>query len=259
MGELSCGESGTPAEIEDYELTRHRFKIGGSGRYRLRAGRRIEAGYEFMYEGLESDVSQLSNQFILADYERLQHRIFAKASGRIAEKLRGELRFQYVFEERDMDAPNVDVVINPAADNGEIEFQGFTIVPTLTYQHSTTLSGYLSGSVGRQQYELSNGSEPSVGFGRLASFEYEVVSATATLGINWSPMERVSGSATYTFFNNNESVENTGHDAAIRGVFEIDEDWDLTSSLRYLGFDPDGNTLDDYNTIIFTLGMAGRF
>ena len=72
-------------------------------------------------------------------------------------------------------------------------------------------------------------------------------------------MERVSGSATYTLFNDGKSIDYAGHGAAIRGVLELDEDWDLTSSVRYLELSPDGNTLDDYDTIIFKLGMAGCF
>ena len=146
------------------------------------------------------------------------------------------------------------------ADNGETEFHGFSIVPTLTYQHSATLSGYLSGSVGRQKYELENAGTTPAGFGStFSSVEYDVVTETATFGINWSPMEHLSGSATYTFFNSSDSVRNTGHDLTLRSTFEIAEEWDLTSSLRYLGYDPASNTLDDYDTIVFTLGLVGRF
>jgi hypothetical protein len=249
-----------PREREDYDVDRERIKAGVSGKYRFKAGRKLELGYDFMYEGADTEVNDLENQFIVADYERLQHKIFAKASGRIYKKLRGDLRAQYIFEDREMDAPLVDAqIISSISGKGKMEFQGFTIVPTLTYQHSSTLSGYASVSIGRQVYSLENGQDPD-GFGsRYASFEYEAMTETATLGINWSPTEKLSGTANYSIYHNDKSVNNTGHSASVRGAYALNEAWDLTSGLRYLGYDPSSNNLDDYDTVIFTLGLSGTF
>jgi len=249
-----------PSEIEDYEIIRDRFQAGASGKYRLRGARRVQVGYDFMYDAANTDINALSNQFIVSDYERLQHKVFAKASGRIMKKLRGEVRFQYIFEERDIDAPLVDSLVAISADNGEVEFQGFTIVPTVSYQHDEKLSGYVSLSIGRQQWEIANAGVTPVGFSTTgSSFEYETVTETGTIGVNWLPSERLKTSATYTIYNNNESVENMGHNAAVRGAFVLDEDWDLTGGLRYLGYQPDDNTQDDYSAFVVTLGVNGTF
>jgi len=249
-----------PDEIEDYDVDHEIIKTGVSGRYRFRGGRKLEIGYDFMYDGANTDVDEISNQFIVADYERLQHKIWAKASGRIMKKLRGEFRAQYIFEKRDMDAPIVQPIIVGPAGKGEMEFQGFLIMPMLTYQHSSTLSGYFSLSIGRQKYDLQNTGVTPPGFdSQFASFEYEALTETATLGINWSPLERLSGSASYTIYNNSKSVDNTGHNASIRGAYELNEDWDFTGGLRYLGYAPSNNTIDDYHTVIVTVGLAGRF
>ena len=159
-----------------------------------------------------------------------------------------------------MNAPIVDAVIVGSADKGKIEFQGFTIVPTLSYQHSSTLSGYFSLSVGKQKYELQNQGVTPPGFnGQFSSFEYEEVTESASLGINWSPLERLSGAATYTIYNNDESVENMGHNASVSGAFEVNQHWDVTGGLRYLGYTPSNNTIDDYHAVIVTLGVNGTF
>jgi hypothetical protein len=250
---------GEPAEIEDYTIDRERIKVGASGRYRFRGGRKLEIGYAFMYDGSDTDIDSLNNQFVVADYERFQHKVFMKGSARITKKLRGELRGQYTFEERDMDSPWVQPRVIPGA-SGEVEFQGWTIAPTLTYQHSATLSGYFALTVGQQEWEIVNGGVDPAGFSsRFASFEYDTITETASLGVNWAPVDRIKSSLTYTVYNNTESVENMGHDAAIRGAYELDENWDITSGLRYLSYAPDNNTLDDYDAFILSLGLSGTF
>jgi len=77
--------------------------------------------------------------------------------------------------------------------------------------------------------------------------------------MNWAPADRLKTSASYTIYNNHESVENMGHNAVIRSAYALDENWNLNSGVRYLGYQPDNNNLDDYSTIIVTLGFSGRF
>lgn len=248
-------------QLEDYTNERSQVLAGVSGRYRMRRGRTIEGGYEFTYVGFQSDVNTIENQFIAADYERLRHRLHAKAVGRITNKLRGEMRFQYIFENRTLDAPNVQPPDITVGGDGEIEFHGFTIVPVLTYQHDEHWSGVMSVSIGRQEYKLvDDGSSPAGFSSTFAGFEYEALTETATIGVNWVPNERVRNGLSYTIYHNSESVENLGHDATIRSAFALDDHWDLDGKLRYLSFSPgNNNTVDDYHTIIVSLGLTGRF
>jgi len=249
-----------PNEIEDYDVNRERVTAGASGRYRFKGGRRLDVGYDFLYEGSDTDADQLNNQFLVGDYKRTQHNVLIKFSGRITRKLRGEVRGRYTFEKRDMDAPIVDALILGSAGQGNVEFQGISLSPTLSYQHSATLSGYLNVTVGQQQWDLENAGVAPAGFnGRFAGFEYDTITETATIGMNWAPADRLKTSASYTIYNNHESVENMGHNAVIRSAYALDENWNLNSGVRYLGYQPDNNNLDDYSTIIVTLGFSGRF
>ena len=248
-------------EIEDYTNQRSQARAGLTGRYRFRRGRTLEGGYEFTWVGFENDINTLANQFIVADYERLRHRIHVKAAGRISRKLRGEIRAQYVFESRTLDAPNVQPPDITAGGDGDIEYQGFTITPVLTYQHDPHWSGVLSASISRHEYKLVDDGPAPAGFSsRFAGFEFESLTETVTLGVNWVPSDRFSGGVSYTVYANTESVENVGHDALVRSTFALDENWDMNGSVRYLGFTPgDDNTVDDYHTVIVSLGLVGRF
>jgi hypothetical protein len=44
-----------------------------------------------------------------------------------------------------------------------------------------------------------------------------------------------------------------------RCVFELDDNWSLNSGIRYLGYSPDDNDLDDCEVIIETMGLFGKF
>jgi hypothetical protein len=78
-------------------------------------------------------------------------------------------------------------------------------------------------------------------------------------------VERLGGArsrkavANYSIYHNDKSVNNTGHSATVRVAYALNENWDLTSGLRYIGYDPSSNTLDDYDTIIVILGLSGTF
>ncbi len=250
-----------PSEIEDYTNQRSEARVGLGARYKFRRGRTLEGGYEFSWIDFANDINTLSNQFILADYERFRHRLYAKAAGRITRKLRAEIRAEYVFENRTLDAPDVQPPDVTVGDDGEIEYQGFMITPVLTYQHDPHWSGILSYSIGRREYKLVDDGPAPAGFSsRFAGFEYEAITQSATLGVNWVPIDRLTNSISYTIYANTESVENIGHDASIRSTFALAENWDMNGSVRYLGFTPgDDNTVDDYHTVIVSMGFVGRF
>ena len=144
--------------------------------------------------------------------------------------------------------------------DGEIEIQGFLITPVLTYQHDEHWGGVLSASIGRQSYELVDAGAAPVGFSsRFAGFEYEALTATLTGSMNWAPTDQLRNVLSYTLYHNSESVENLGHDASIRTSYALDENWDVNGTVRYLGFAPNDNVVDDYDTVIVSAGLTGRF
>jgi hypothetical protein len=251
------------AEVEEVENHRARFKVGSEARYRFRRGRSLAAGYEFSYVGFEADVDLLSNQFIVADYERLRHRVHLKAAGRIAKKMHGELRAQYVFESRRFDAPNVDPTDFAASTDAEIEIQSFVITPMLTYQHNKHWSGVLSASLAREDTKLVDDGPAPAGFSsRFKGFAYRTLTGTVTASMNWVPTARVTNVLGYTLYTNADSVENVGHDASVRTKIALDENWAVTGTLRYLGFSPasePNNVVDDYHAIVVSAGVTGRF
>lgn len=247
-------------EIEDYTTERTKFRVGGEASYRFRRGRTLSGGYEFAYVDFDNDVDQISNQFIMEDYEHLRHRIHVKAAGRITDKIRGELRAEYHFENRTLDAPAVQASDFTVEEDGKIEIQGFRITPMLTYQHDKHWSGVMSTSIGQENYHLKNaGPKPALFSSQFAGFEYEALTATLTSSLNWTPNDRMTNALSYTLYHNSESVENVGHDASVRTRYALDENWDLSGMLRYLAFDPSGNSVDDYHALIVSVGMTGHF
>ena len=247
-------------EIEDYSTERTKFRAGAEATYRFRRGRTLSGGYEFAYVGFENDVDQILNQFIVEDYERLRHRIHVKAAGRITNKFRGEIRAEYYFENRTLDTPVVEPTGFAVGEEGEIEIQGFKILHMLNYQHDEHWGGVLSASIGRETYELQDaGPAPALFSSQFAGFEYEALTVTGTVSMNWSPNERLRNVLSYTLYHNSESVENVGHDASVRTRFALDENWDLNGTLRYLAFDPNNNSADDYQALIVSVGMTGHF
>jgi hypothetical protein len=249
-----------PAEIEDYTMTRNQARAGVDARYRFRRGRVLNGGYEFTWVGINNDINTLQNQFIMGDSNRYRNRIYLNASGPIAKKVRGELRAQYIFEKRSLDAPSVQPPDFATSSDGDIELQGFTVTPVLTYQHNQEWSGVLTGSVGRFEYKLVNDGPAPVGFNsRFSGFQYKALTETATTSINWVPSERFTNTLSYTLYHNSEDVDNIGHDAMVKSTFKINETWDTSGSVRYLSFIPDRATTDDYHTIIVSMGLTGRF
>lgn len=238
-----------PSEIEKYETDNHRLKVGPSIRYKMRKGRKVEAGYEFSYTDVEQDVDKLSNQFILGDYDALRHRAYVKASGRMMKKLRGELRAQYVYEERDMDAPRVQPQIVGNASSGKVNSHIWNVTPSLYYLPSKDWSLYGTYSIGYVKIEPNSGS----------SFEYKTLTQSGSMGVTYRASEKWSASGAYTVYYNDDSVENIGHNASLTGAYDIDENWEIHGGYRYLMFDMDDTSMDDYDTSIISLGVTGRF
>ena len=251
---------GETPELEKYTNERSSVLAAVEARYRFRHGRTVEGGYEFTYVNFSNDVDRLSNQFIVADYERLRHRIHLKAGGRISRKLRGELRAQYVFESRTLDAPNVDPPDFTTGDDGDIEIQVFSITPMMTYQHNEKWSGVLSASLSRREYKLVDDGPAPAGFSsRFRGFDYETLTGTVTASANWTPTEKITNVFSYSLYTNTDSVENVGHDASVRTSYALDENWNVNGTLRYLGYNPNNNTVDDYRAVIASAGVTGRF
>lgn len=258
--------AGTPspvAELEDYETDRSRVRVGLSSRYRFRGGRRVELGYRFLYEDSSTDVALLQNQFLAGDLERLQNKVYLRAWGRIMDKLRGELRFHYIFEQRDLSAPFSELAVpgsGPVLNtgDGEVDFQAFELTEKLTYQPSEHWNFFLTSTVGQQAWSLESGSV-AANMERFSSFEYDALTFTAKTGGTFIPSEAWSTGLSYTVFFTAGSVETLGHNVYLSGGLRLTDDWRLHAGVRYMGFRNDIASVDDYDAAIFTAGMSGVF
>ena len=238
-----------PSEIEKYQTDHHRFKVGPSIRYKMRKGRSVEAGYHFTYTDVSRDVDRLQNQLILGDYDAQRHRGYLKASGRIVKKLRGELRAQYVYEERDMDAPRTQPTIVPGASNGKVETHFWDVTPMLYYLPHKHWSLYGRYSIGQLKIEPDSGS----------AFGFKVLTQSVSTGVTYRASERWSTSGSYTLYHNKNDVDNLGHSAALTGDFRINDNWKINGGYRYIEYDLDSTGVDDYDASIISLGVTGTF
>ncbi|MBW2726372.1 MAG: hypothetical protein JRE71_18490, partial [Deltaproteobacteria bacterium] len=247
-------------EREEFTSDRHRIEVGPSIRYRLRRGRTIEAGYQFLHEDFEVDVDELAEQFILNDFDVLRHRVFAKARGRIAQNLRGEMRVEYVNERRDMDRPLVDVdIFALTSGDGETERESWSIIPSIYYQPHKHWN--LSASLAVQQLtvELVSPDSDPPSEDELADFEYDVLTETLTVGATYRPDEKWSGSFSYSLFNSGDSVDNTGHSARLAGDFRLDDTWRVHGQYGFYSYRRDGTGVDDYDAHVISLGVNASF
>jgi hypothetical protein len=238
-----------PREREKYESDQHRAKLGASMRYRMNKGRSVEGGYQFFYTHVSQDIDQLENQFILGDYHSMKHRVFLKASGRLMKKLRGELRAQYIYERRDMDAPSTEPVVVANASDGKTDTNSWDVSPALYYMLGKKWSLFGNYRIGMLKIEPDSGS----------TFEYKVLTQSLTAGVSWSISERLRASTSYTGYINDDDVKNIGTNVAVTGDYDINDRWSVNGGYRYLGYDLDDNSLDDYDTHVVTLGVTGRF
>jgi hypothetical protein len=242
-------------EIEEFTSDRNRIEVGPSVRYRFRRGRTVEAGYRFLYEDFDVDVDELAEQFIVNDYEVLRHRVFAKARGRIAQNLRGEMRFEFVNERRDMDRPLVDVdIFAVTSGGGETERQSWSVIPSLYYQPHEHWN--LSATLAIVQVELELVSPDSA---LLEGFEYDALTETVTLGATYRPNDEWSGSFSYSLFNSGDSVDNTGHSARLAGDYRFDDTWRVYGQYGFYSYRHDDIDDDDYDAHVISLGVNARF
>ena len=251
---------GRLSEREEFTSDRHRIEVGPSLRYRLRRGRTVEAGYRFLHEDFEVDVDELAEQFILSDFEVLRHRAFAKARGRIAENLRGEVRVEYVNERRDMDRPLVDVdIFAISSDDGETERESWSVIPSIYYQPHKHWNLSAALAVAQLKVKLVDpDSDPPSG-GAIADFEYEALTETLTVGATYRPDEKWSGSFSYSLFNSGDSVDNTGHSARLAGDFRLDDTWRVHGQYGFYSYRRDGTGADDYDAHVISLGVNASF
>lgn len=243
---------GERSEIEKYTQEVHRVKVGPSARYKMRKGRSIEGGYDFVYADVSQDIDELSNQYNLGDYEHMRHRAYLKGKGRLGKKVRGEVRAQYVYEFRDMDgADGADAlggILIPTS-SAKAEIKAWSIVPTIHWMPDDQWSLYGTYSIGQQIIEADSG----------GTFDYQVLTQSLSAGATYRPSEKWSGSGSYTFYHNSDDVENTGHNAALSGTYSINENFGLDAGLRYLHFERDSTSLDDYDAVVATLGVSLKF
>ncbi len=238
-----------PAEVEKWSSKDHRLLVGPSVRYRMRHGRSIEGGYRFSYSDLSQDIDKLQNQFILGDYDARRHRVYLKGSGRILKNLRGELRGQYVYEDRNNDAPSVRPVIVGGAGEGKVKTQFWNVTPMLYYLPHRDWSLYGTYSIGQVRVESKNGN----------AFEYKTLTQSLSSGVTYRATERWSATGSYTLYVNDDSVENVGHNAALTGDFRINDNWKINGGYRYIKYNLSGSGLDDYDANIVSLGVTGTF
>ena len=73
-----------------------RARTGDPASRRFPRGMMHKGGYDFSFVDVSQDISQVSNQYNIGDYEVMRHRVYLKAGGRLYKKLRGELRLRAV-------------------------------------------------------------------------------------------------------------------------------------------------------------------
>lgn len=248
-----------PAEIEEYENTSHEFRAGPKLRWRLRRGRSVEAGYEFRYRDISVDVDQVSTQLVLGDTESARHEAWVEAGGRIAGGVRGQIRAEYMLEDRVIDDPFINPVGIAASSDGEVQVEGWSVAPMVFYQPNRHWNVHASGLVAQREYELSGGGPTPAGFGAFAGFEYAVLTKSVSAGVGYSPDQRWSGQLGYSFYHNSHrSLGNQGHQASLAGSFRITDHWSVEAGYRYLHYDLDDTSVDDYRTHVGRVGLRGE-
>ena len=257
---------GRDPEIEDFTSDRHRFEAGPSFKYRFRRGRNLELGYRFLHENYEIDIDELSEQFVLEDYDVMRHRAYVNARGRVMDKLRGDLRIEYIHERRDMDQPSVDPDIfdDPggtalgAPDSGEIERESWAITPSLYYTPGPDWSFSASASVRQLKIDLVDAG-PQPDGDRLADFEYDALTGSLTAGVNYRPGDDWSANASYSVFASEDSVDNQGHHVRLGGDWRFDDTWRFYGNYGFYLYRRDGTGIDDYDAHVVSAGVRATF
>jgi hypothetical protein len=250
---------GRLTEAEKFSSERHRVELGPTLRWRLRRGRSVEMGYRFLYEDFNVDIDRVTQQFVLNDFNRQRHKVFAKARGRIATRLRGEVRFEYVIERRDMDGPEVDILTFGPDNPGEIEIESVSFVESLFYQVNDEWNLNMAFSVRQFKIHLVGDFVQPFNRSELAEFKYNAVTETLTLGASYRPSDTWSGSFSYSLFASGESVDNLGQTVRLNGDYRLNDTWRLYGNYRFYLYRRDGTGVDDYDAHVISLGVNAQF
>jgi hypothetical protein len=246
-------------EREDYTNRYNRFEAGPSLRWSAGHGRAIEVGYNYFYEDVGVSVDQLTNGFIQDDYSRSRHRPYLKGSARLAKNLRSELRFEYVNEHRDLDAPLVAPVIFTDARSGKTTWEAFSVIPSISYQPDPHWNLYSSVSVGQQKLSVDDLGTRPANFGDFRDFEYDALTEMFALTVNYSPTAAWAFGIAYTLVNSDRSVSNQINRVEVTGRYQLNKQWSMNAGYRYLRFDTASNSVDEYAASVPFLGITGRF
>jgi hypothetical protein len=255
---------GRTDEREQFASKRQRIDVGPTLKYRLRRGRSFEAGYRYLYDVFSVDNNQfdpdeLENQFVLNNFNLSQHKLFAKLRGRIDKNLRGEFRFEYVNEQREMERPLVET--DDFADIsgvGEVERESWQLFSSLYYQPHKDWN--LNASLAIRQLKMQFVNEgPQPPEDELVDFQYNALTETLILGATYRPTDQWSSGFSYSLFNNNKSVDNMGHSARLNGDYRLSDTWRLYGNYRFYLYRRDGTGIDDYDAHVISLGVNAQF
>lgn len=246
-------------EREDYANEFNRFEGGPSVRWNAGHARTVEAGYTFFYENMNTSINEIRNGFIIDDYWRRRHRPYLKGTAQLLKTLRGELRFEYVDEQRHLRAPIVDPLIVQGAGGGKTKSEAFSIVPSVMYQPDPRWSLYGSVSVAQERLTVDNLTQVPVLFRQFRNFEYDALTETIGVGVGYTPSDVWSASASYNYVHDgHRSVHNQLHGAEIVGRYNITKHWDIHGGWRYFRYDRDLTSIDDYRANVAFVGISAH-
>ncbi|MFQ5667400.1 MAG: hypothetical protein ACE5I7_13360 [Candidatus Binatia bacterium] len=247
-------------ERQDYRNRFNRAEGGPSVRWRAGHGRVVEAGYTFFYEDVTTSVDELSNEYIQNDYTRQRHNAYLKGAARLRTNLRGELRFEYVREHRDLSAPLVDPVRFTLAAGGNTDWETFRVTPNVSYQPNPHWNLFGAVSVGQERLTIDDLGQVPASYRTFKDFQYDALTETIAVGTGYAPSRSFSLSTSYNFVNNgHRSVENQIHRVEVTGRYQWGKHWAVRAGFRHLRFDQDQFGTDDYRANIPFIGVSGRF
>jgi hypothetical protein len=246
--------------VANYADRFNTFDLGPSARYSAGHGRSVEVGYQFLSENVNVTVDQLSNDYIQNSYWRERHYAYLKGLARITKTLHGELRFQYVRENRDLKAPLVDPDLVPSAKGGKTFWEGYSVVPNLTYQPDPHWSLYSSVAVAEGRQRVQNlGTVPANFASQFTPFQYDALTETFAIGAGYTPSGVWSFSASFNLVNSDKSVDNQIYRVEGTARYQINKTWSVRAGYRYLRFDESQTNVDQYVANLPFLGISGRF
>jgi hypothetical protein len=246
-------------EVQDYSDGYNIVDAGMSARWSAGHGRVVELGYNFFHENVDVSVNQVSNEYIQNDYNRRRNNPYVRATASLTDKLRGELRFEFIREQRNLDAPIIDPVQFTMPGGGETDWQSYRVVPGLTYLPDPKWSLYGMVSVGEDRMSINNIGTLPASYGTFSPFEYAALTETVTSGVGYTPTEKLTLGTSYTFVHSSESVGNEISRVEITARYRVYKNWDVRAGYRYLRFDQANFNVDDYRTNIPFLGVSGTF